>query len=261
MKTTNTINNTNIRNINRTAQETLKKVILTAAKKSKPSAKQIAKDQKECEAETNRYGYKVTISYLLWDWYQKLMDNLGISEEYYTGHGNSEIDIVESMFRLAEFEENCCFRSIYNHDERYDECIKLITDAGLKAEFDNWRTQRQVCDCNGQPVRVGDIIRFPNITEVCGKPVENGYEARVDLTNTGLVWIAYPENAWFGFNGEKTEHLHLPGVPLTAELVKSAEVIIKREEGFVRHPDHGDFMFPRVHAPSSKEYQIFVKKS
>lgn len=258
MKTTNTINNTN--NINSIAQENLKKVILAAAKKSEPSAKQIAKDQKKYEAVIKLSDWK-TMIYPLWTWYKKLMDNLEISKEYYTGHENSEIDIVESMFRLTEFEENCQFHSIHNHDNRYKECIKLLTDAGLKAEFDVWREQSQLRDGNGQPVRVGDIIRFPNITEVCGKPVENGYEARVDLTAEGITWIAYPENAWFGFNGEKTEHLHIPGVPLTVELAKSAEVIIRREEGFIRHPDHGDFMFPRVYPPQSKENQIFVKKS
>ena len=261
MKTTNTNTNINSYNNNSIAQETLKQVILAAAKKSKPSAKQIAKDQRECDEHEKIYGYKIKTLYPLWDWYQKLMDNLEISEEFHAGHGNSGIDIVESMFRLAELDDNCRFCSIYNHEEHYNECIKLITNAGLKAEFDNWRAQRQVYDCNGQPVRVEDIIRFPHITEVCGKPVENGFEARVNMTKTGLVWIAYPENAWFGSNGEEAAHLHLPGVPLTAELAKTAEVIIRREEGFVRHPDHGDFMFPRIHEPSSKEHQIFVKKS
>lgn len=260
MKTTNTINNTNNHNLNRVAEENLKKAIFAAAKESEPSPEQIAEDKKWCE-EGAKLGRKRTVEYSERDWYKKLMENLEIAEEYNIGSGDSKIDIVESIFRLAEFEENCLFYSIYNHDERYDECIKVITDAGLKAEFDVWREQRQIRDCNGQPVRVGDIIRFPAIREVCGSPIENGYEAEVEMTDEGDVWIAYPENAWVGYDGEATEHLHIPGVPFTAELAKSAEVIIKREEGFIRHPDHGDFMFPRIHVPDSQGYQIFAKKT
>lgn len=131
----------------------------------------------------------------------------------------------------------------------------------IKAAFDTWRERRQIHDCNGQPVRVGDIIRFPAIREVCGSPIENGYEASVNLTDEGLVWIAYPENAWVGLGWETTEHLHIPGVPLTAELAKCAEVIIKREQGFIRHPDHGDFMFPRIIVPNDITPEIFIKKS
>ena len=261
MKTTNTINTTNIRTINRIAEENLKMVILAAAKKSEPSAKQLAKDQKKCELETKRSGWKTTMTYPLWDWYKKLMNDLEITEEYYTGHGSSEINIVESIFRLAEVEENLLSDGIKRYDSRYKECIKLISDAGLRDEFYAWKLERQVYDRNGQIVRVGDIIRFPNITEVCGKPVKNGYETKVEMTDEGLVWIAHPENAWFGFNGEQAEHLHIPGVPFTAEFAKEAEVIIRWEEGFIRHPDHGDFMFPRIHVPGAEGYEIFVKKS
>ena len=101
MKATNTINNTNNHHINRVAEENLKMVILAAAKKSEPSAKQLAKDQKKCELETKRSGWKTTMTYPLWDWYKKLMNDLEITEEYYTGRGSSEINIVESIFRLA----------------------------------------------------------------------------------------------------------------------------------------------------------------
>lgn len=261
MKATNTINNTNNHHINRVAEENLKMVILAAAKKSEPSAKQLAKDQKKCELETKRSGWKTTMTYPLWDWYKKLMNDLEITEEYYTGHGSSEINIVESIFRLAEVEENLLSDGFKRYDSRYKECIKLISDAGLRDEFYAWKLERQVYDRNGQIVRVGDIIRFPDITEVCGSPVKNGYEAKVEMTDEGLVWIAYPENAWVGFGRDTTEHLHIPGVPFTAELAKAAEVVIRWEEGFIRHPYHGDFMFPRVHVPGSGEYQIFVKKA
>ena len=202
MKNTN-VNNTNNRNITEAAQENLKKVILDAAKKSEPSAKQIARDQKKCETEFKRTGCKTVQTYPLWNWYKKLMENLEISEEYYTGHGNSEIDIVESIFRLAEHEEKFLpgwgSYTRYYHDDvldtylpqgsYYDECMKLIADAGLESEFNAWYAERQLYDCNGEAVRVRDIIRFPNITEVCGKPVENGYETIVTVTKNGLVWI------------------------------------------------------------------------
>lgn len=274
MKTTNTINNTNIRNINCIAEENLKKAIFAAAKASEPSAEQIAKDKKWCE-EGAKHGRKRTVEYCDRDWYKKLMESLEISEEYRTGRGHSEIDIVESIFRLTEHEEKFSFgsyrsrRRYYNEekdrcdiqDNFYDECMKLITDAGLASEYNAWLAERQVHDRNGQVIRIGDIIRFPDITEVCGSPVENGFESRVDMTDNGLVWIAYPEKAWFGYNGEPSEHLHIPAVPLTAELAKSAEVIIKREEGFVRHPHLGDFILPRIHVPASEKPQIFVKKA
>lgn len=259
METTNTIT-TNIRIINRIAEENLKKAIFAAAKESEPTPEQIAKDKKWCE-EGAKHRSKRTVEYSERDWYKKLMENLEIAEEYNTGSGDSRVDIVESIFRLTKAEENLLGDGFRKYDSRYEECVKLIDNAGLKADFDAWREQRQVRDCNGQPVRVGDIIRFPAIREVYGSPIENGYEAKVELTDEGLVWIAYPENAWVGFGWETTEHLHIPGVPFTAELAKYAEVIIKREQGFIRHPDHGDFMFPRVIVPDAEAPEIFVKKS
>ena len=260
MKTTNTINTTNTRTINRIAEENLKKAIFAAAKESEPTHEQIAKDKKWCE-EGAKLGSKRSVKYSERDWYKKLMENLEIAEEYNTGSGDSMIDIVESFFRLTEAEENLLGDVFKKYDSHYDECIKVIVHAGLKAAFDTWRERRQIHDCNGQPVRVGDIIRFPAIREVCGSPIENGYEASVNLTDEGLVWIAYPENAWVGLGWETTEHLHIPGVPLTAELAKCAEVIIKREQGFIRHPDHGDFMFPRIIVPNDITPEIFIKKS
>lgn len=278
MKTT---NNTNY--ISSDAQEKLKNIILASAKESEPSAEQIAQEQKETEeAKKSGRSWRVYL-HDTWKWYKNLMDNLGISDEYYTGNVPPaiDIDIVESLFRLAEHEEKFLFgfhrsqRKYYNEDigtyldqrNFYDECIRLITDAGLLSEYNAWLAERQVHDRNGQVIRVGDIIRFPEITEVCGRPVENGYEAEVSVTNDGLVWIGYTENAWFGYDGEPgydgkpAKHLHIPGVPLTAKLAACSEVVIKREEGFVRHPYHGDFYLPRVHVPASEEPQIFVKKS
>jgi hypothetical protein len=272
MKTTNSTNY-----IGSDAQERLKNIILASAKESEPSAEQIAREQKESEESMKKGGARRVFLHNTWNGYKKLMDNLGISDEYYTWNVSSviDIDIVESIFPLAEHEEKFLFgfhrsqRKYYNEDigiyldqeNFYDECIRLITDAGLISEYNAWLAERQVHDRNGQVIRVGDIIRFPEITEVCGRPVENGYEASVTVTNNGLVWIGYPENASFAYNGEQSEHLHIPGVPLTAELAACAEVVIKREEGFVRHPHHGDFILPRIHEPASEKPQIFVKKS
>ena len=106
MKTTNTINNTNIRNINRIAEANLKKAIFAAAKEREPSAKQIAKDQKRCAELDKRNGGKHSVIYRTWDWYKKLMENLRITNEYKTGKGRTRIDIVESIFRLTEAQEN-----------------------------------------------------------------------------------------------------------------------------------------------------------
>lgn len=248
MKNTNTINNE--------MQEKLKFAILVAARMREPSAEQLAKEQKECEeyAKRNEGGQRI-ITHPIWEWYKNLMDNLEISEEYYTGKGVSSIDIVESFFRFAEFEENNCYGVTFGPKSYPEECTKLIAAAGLDNEFAVWKAERQVYDRNGQVVRVGDIIRFPNITEIFGHSIENGYEAKIHLTKEGLVWIGHPENAWL----DDDEHLHLPGIPLTAEHAKCAEVVIAREEGFVRHPHRGDFVLPRLHVPGSGNYEMYVK--
>lgn len=253
--TTNTINTTNIRTISRIAEENLKKAIFAAAKDSEPTPEQIAKDKKWCE-EGAKLGSKRYVKYSERDWYKKLMENLEIAEEYNTGSGNSKIDIVESVFRLAEFEEDCLFCKLWNHENFHNECMKLIANAGLGTEYDAWKKERQVYDRNGRVIRVGDIIRFPDITAVCGRPVENGFEAEVEITSDGVAWIAYPQNAYI-----EDEHLRIPGVLFTAELAACAEVIIRREEGFIRHPYCGDFIFPRILEPGEQGYQIFVKKS
>lgn len=268
MKNNNTINNE--------TQEKLKNAILVAARMSEPSAEQLAKERKECEEYaklTGGMGKKI-FRHGRWNWYKKLMDDLKISEEYYTGKGTTEFDIVESIFRLTEHEEKFTFgwcrsqRRCYDENEGryvtqdnfYDECMKLITDTGLESEFNAWKEERQLYDCNGQVIRVGDTIRFPDITEFCGILVENGYETKVYVTNEGLVWIGYPHKAWISCeNGH--EILRIPGIPLTAEISNRAEVIFKREEGFVRYQILGNFAHPHVHMPASDEAEIFVKKS
>lgn len=269
MKTTNTINTTNIRNINRVAEENLKQAIFAAAKESEPSAKQIARDQKRCAEREMRTGGKCFVTYHTWNWYKNLMDNLAVSEEYYTGNGTSEIDIVESVFRLAEHEEKFTFGTHRNqrkyYDEGvetylsqhnyYDECIKLIVDAGLESEYNAWKAERQVSDCWGRVIRVGDIIRFPNITEICGQPIVDGFETKVTVDVGGNVLIAYPVNPWV-----EDGVLHVQGIPFTAELANRAEIIIRREEGFVRHPYDG-FRLTCIEMPDIEDVEIFVKKS
>lgn len=256
MKTTNTINNTNIRNINRIAEANIKKAIFVAAKENEPSAKQIARDQKRCAEREKRIGGKCFVTYHTWNWYQELMNNLRITNEYRTGKGRTRIDIVESIFRLTEAQENLLGDAFKKRDSRYDDCIRLIDSAGLRNEFEAWRLARQVHDRNGQMIRVGDIIRFSNITEVCGRPVENGFESKVTLDFEGNVLIAYPVNPWV-----ENDVLHVQAILISAEIAKHADVIIRREEGFVRHAYNGDFRLTCIEMPDLEAPEIFVKKS
>jgi hypothetical protein len=130
---------------------------------------------------------------------------------------------------------------------------------GLLLTATNTVAQAAAIHCTS-PVATAALGRSLMGTAMLGAMLK-GDEASVTVTNNGLVWIGYPENASFAYNGEQSEHLHIPGVPLTAELAACAEVVIKREEGFVRHPHHGDFILPRIHEPASEKPQIFVKKS
>ena len=255
MKTTNTINNTNIRNINRIAEANLKQAIFAAAKENEPSAKQIARDQKRCAELDKRNGGKHSVIYRTWNWYKKLMENLRITNEYKTGKGRSRINIVESIFRLTEQEENYLYVNRGRHDNYHEECMKLIAAADLETEYSDWKLARQVYDRSEHVIRVGDIIRFPDITEVCGRIIENGYESKVDIDYGGNVLIAYPVNPWI-----EDGVLHVQGIPFTAELANRAEIIIRREEGFIRHPYDG-FRLTCIEMPTIEDVEIFVKKS